>query len=339
MGDPAGIGPEICVRALADKRVLQSCTPVIIGDKAAMESALRTTGSDWSLKCLENPKQAKGQSGVVEYIDMNLLPPAGFAYGKVSADCGRAAFGYVKKVIDLAMAQEVQGTVTGPINKEAMNLAGIHYSGHTEIFADLTSTKSYAMMLLSDQLRVIHATTHVSMRRACDLITKDRIYDVIMLSWQALRDLGIENPRIAVAGLNPHCSENGLFGSEEALEIIPAIEEASLKGILVTGPVPPDTVFVRALAGEFDVVVAMYHDQGHIPLKLCGFKVENGHYTSVSGVNFTVGLPIIRTSVDHGTAFDKAGKGTANAESMVDAILMAAKMAQSKATHKDETVQ
>ena len=221
------------------------------------------------------------------------------------------------------------GVVTAPINKEALHLAGHYYSGHTEIFADYTHTPHYAMLLMSGKLRVIHCTTHVSMRKACDLITRERVGEVIGLADQAMRMMGLEHYTIGVAGLNAHCSENGLFGTEEAEAISPAIQDAKERGIPVEGPIPPDTVFVKALAGQYDIVVAMYHDQGHIPLKVVGFQLDaaTGRFTSMSGINTTIGLPILRTSVDHGTAFDKAGKNLANEASMVEALQLAAQMA------------
>jgi 4-hydroxythreonine-4-phosphate dehydrogenase len=222
--------------------------------------------------------------------------------------------------------------VTGPINKEAINLAGHHYAGHTEIFADYTHTNNYGMLLSGGGLNVIHVTTHVSMREACDRITTDRVLEVIRLADRALQLMGKTPRRIGVAGCNPHASENGLFGDQEAKGIIPAIEAARAEGLDVTGPAPPDTVFVKALGGVFDVVVAMYHDQGHIPLKLCGFRLDQatGLFTQMSGVNTTIGLPIIRTSVDHGTAYDRAGKNQANEESLVEAIEMAVTFAKNR---------
>jgi 4-hydroxythreonine-4-phosphate dehydrogenase len=244
----------------------------------------------------------------------------------VGVKSGEAAFQYVVRAIKDAMAGRIAGVVTGPINKEAVNLAGRHYAGHTEIFADYTNAKNYGMLLSGGGLNVIHVTTHVSMRRACDMVCdKERVLNTIRLADLGLRLMGREKRRIGVAGFNAHASENGLFGDEEARGIIPAIEAAKAGGLDVTGPVPPDTVFVKALGGQFDVVVAMYHDQGHIPLKLSGFRMDpaTGLYSQMSGVNATIGLPIIRTSVDHGTAFDKAGKNQANEESLVDAINMA----------------
>jgi len=332
MGDPAGIGAEISVKALANPEIYRECTPFIIGDRAALEDALSQIGSTQMLREIAKVSELTGKPGVIEYLNMGFLTPGGWEYKKVSPVCGNAAFQYVQKGIQFALAGEVHCVVTGPINKEAINLAGYHYSGHTEIFADLTSAKSCAMLLVSNHLKVIHVTTHVSMRRACDLVTKRRVGEVISLAQEALELMGIGGSCIAVAGLNPHCSENGLFGDEEEKEILPAIRQAQKQGINVEGPIPPDTVFVKALAGKYSMVVAMYHDQGHIPLKLNGFKMDpvTGLYDSVSGINCTIGLPILRTSVDHGTAFDKAGDGCANAESMADAIRMGSAMARKK---------
>lgn len=332
MGDPAGIGPEIAIKALAKKEIYDNCIPVIIGDYEALNDANKFTNLNLNLNEIREISEAKGEFGTADFINMNFLAPGSWEYKKVSALAGKAAFGYVKKGIELALENKIHAVVTGPINKESINLAGYHYSGHTEIFADLTGTKDYAMMLTSESLKVVHVTTHVSMRRACDLVTKDRVYKVINLADEAMKMMGIKKPRIAVAGLNAHSSENGLFGDEESKEIKPAVEKAQQDGIEVDGPVPPDTVFVKALAGQYDVVVAMYHDQGHIPIKLTGFKLDlsTNKYTSMSGVNCTLGLPIIRTSVDHGTAFGKAGEGRANEESMIDAVNMAVMMARTK---------
>ncbi|MDR0589392.1 MAG: 4-hydroxythreonine-4-phosphate dehydrogenase PdxA, partial [Spirochaetaceae bacterium] len=248
---------------------------------------------------------------------------------------------YIRSGIDFALKEEIDAVVTCPVNKEAIHLAGHDFAGHTEIFAHYTHTENYGMLLSGGTssgfpcsagsgggLRVIHVTTHVSMRRACDLISEDRVFRVIGLADMALRMMGLEKRRIAVAGLNAHASENGLFGDEEEKSIIPAINRAKAEGFDVSGPLPPDTVFVKALGGSFDIVIAMYHDQGHIPLKLCGFKMDpaTGLFTQVSGINTTIGLPVIRTSVDHGTAFDKAGKNEANEESLLEAIGMAVTM-------------
>lgn len=252
--------------------------------------------------------------------------------GQVSAAAGDAAFRYVRKVIELAMDGKVDATVTNPLNKEAMNLAGHHFSGHTEIYAHYTGTEHYTMMLAHNDLRVVHVSTHVSLREACDRVKKDRVLEVISIADKACRDMGIAKPRIGVAGLNPHCGEGGLFGREEIDEIAPAIEAARIAGIDAQGPIPPDTIFSKAIGGWYDIVVAMYHDQGHIPLKVVGFVYdrEKQSWSAVEGVNITLGLPIIRTSVDHGTAFDQAGTGKANELSLKNAIEYAVRFAANR---------
>ncbi|MCR4620939.1 MAG: 4-hydroxythreonine-4-phosphate dehydrogenase PdxA [Clostridiales bacterium] len=328
IGDPAGIGPEVTVKALARPETHAGCVPVVIGDKEPVEKAMALTRSPLKLRLLDDADSARGGSDELELLDINALGGRNYEIGKVSALCGEAAFKYVTSAIALSIAGKAAGVVTAPINKEALHLAGHMYSGHTEIFAEYTHTRDYAMLLMSGNMRVIHVTTHVSMRRACELIQAPRVYRTIALAHEALKMLGIPNGRIAVAGLNPHSSENGLFGNEETEAIIPAITQARAAGIDAEGPVPPDTVFVKAAGGMYDMVVAMYHDQGHIPLKLYGFRVDpsTGQFTSVSGINTTVGLPIIRTSVDHGTAFDRAGKNTSNEMSMVEAVTTAVRM-------------
>jgi 4-hydroxythreonine-4-phosphate dehydrogenase len=332
MGDPAGIGPEIAIKAFTHKKIYTECAPIVLGDYEPLADAIAFTKSTVTINRIERVSDAKGVYGEVDLIDVRHLPRGGWRYGEVGELTGKAAFHYIKLGIGMAMRGEIHAVVTGPINKESLNLAGLHYPGHTEIFAELTGTKNFAMMLANKGLRVIHVTTHVSIRRACDLITKERVLTVIRLAHGAMRDIGIDDPRIAVAGLNPHSSENGLFGDEEANEIIPAIETARAEGMNVDGPTPPDTVFVKATAGQYDVVVAMYHDQGHIPLKLSGFKMDpqTKTFTAIGGINYTIGLPIIRTSVDHGTAFDRAGEGRANEESLVDAIELAIRLARRK---------
>ena len=301
----------------------------MVGERFVLEDALRFSDLKQKVCSIRSPEEATGESGRIECIDLQALNPENYRLGQVSSFCGEAAFQYIVKAISYALEGRIAGVVTAPINKEALHLAGHLYSGHTEIFADYTHTPHYAMLLMSGKLRVIHCTTHVSMRKACDLITKERVGEVIGLADQAMKMMGLPHYTIGVAGLNAHCSENGLFGTEEAEAISPAIREAQAKGIHVEGPVPPDTVFVKALAGQYDVVVAMYHDQGHIPLKVVGFQLDaaTGRFTSLSGINTTIGLPILRTSVDHGTAFDKAGQNLANEASMMEAIQLAAQMA------------
>lgn len=332
MGDPAGIGGEITMKALAQKEIYDACVPVVIGDYEALRDANEFSRTNLKIREIKDVSEAKGEFGTVDLINMGFLAPGSWEYKKVQKLCGEASFQYIVEGIRLAMEKKIHAVITGPINKESINMAGHHYSGHTEIFADYTRTKDYGMLLMSGSMRVIHVTTHCSMREACDRIKKDRVLAVIKLADEGLRLMGMEQPRIAVAGLNAHCSENGLFGWEEEREIIPAIEEAKRLGYNVDGPVPPDTVFVKCVAGQYDIVVAMYHDQGHIPLKLSGFKLDltTSRYSSMSGINCTIGLPIIRSSVDHGTAYGKAGEGRANEESLVDAINTGLIMARNK---------
>jgi 4-hydroxythreonine-4-phosphate dehydrogenase len=332
MGDPAGVGPEIAIKALARSEVYDRCAPLVIGDYAVLEAANMLCARGLRLRRIARAGDAAEGRGTADVLDMALLRAGGFEHGKVQKSCGEAAFRYVEKGIELAMAGEIHAVATGPINKEAINLAGHRYSGHTEIFAERTGAADYAMMLMSGALRVVHVSTHCSLREACERVTKERVLRTILLARDGLRLLGLEDPKVGVAGLNPHASENGLFGSEEARAITPAIDEARRMGIRADGPEPPDTVFVKCRAGQYDVVVAMYHDQGHIPLKMSGFRMdlETGLYASISGVNCTVGLPIIRTSVDHGTGFDRAWQNRANEESLLDAIEAAAAMARAK---------
>ena len=332
MGDPAGIGPEIVVKALAHPEIYEICTPIVIGDYEALSDANRLCNKSLSFNEINELTDIKGSCGTIDLINLNYLKRGSWEYKKISELCGKASFEYVRRGIELALSGDVHGVVTGPINKESINKAGFHYSGHTEIFADFTNTRDYSMLLMSGDLRVMHVTTHVSMKKACEMINKERVYTVIKLADESLKALGIKAPRIAVAGLNPHSGENGLFGDEEKTAIEPAIDKALKEGIDVEGPIPPDSVFIKAMAGIYDVVVAMYHDQGHIPVKLSGFKIdpETKAFTSVSGVNCTVGLPIIRSSVDHGTAFDVAGEGIASEESMIDAIKVGVMMAKVK---------
>lgn len=332
MGDPASIGPEITVKALSDPSVYEKCAPLIIGDAAVMEAAVKIVGKDIKIHAVHSVQEALFTYGTIDVYDMNLVDMDKLERGVVSAMAGHAAFEYVRKVIELAMNHEVDATVTNALNKEAMNLAGHHYSGHTEIYAEYTGTEKYTMMLAHENLRVVHVSTHVSLREACDRVKKERVLEVIRIADQACRELGIENPKIGVAGLNPHSGENGMFGREEIEEITPAITQAKAEGILADGPVPPDTVFSKARGGWYDIVVAMYHDQGHIPLKVVGFvyNQEEQKWDAVAGVNITLGLPIIRASVDHGTAFDQAGKGVANELSLVNAMDYAIKMSANK---------
>lgn len=330
MGDPAGIGPEITVKALNRPEVYKLCRPVVVGSGVVLDDGLRITSSPLKLNPISELQTVKGEHGWIDVLDLRNIELGDFMVGQVNAAAGRAPVEYIFRAIDLALARELDAVVTGPINKEAVNAAGFHYAGYTEIFAQRTGTQEYAMLLVDGEMRVVHVSTHVSLREACDLVKKERVLTVIRLAAEAMKTLGFSRPRIAVAGLNPHAGENGLFGREEIGEIIPAVEAARSQGFNIEGPLPPDTVFPQLRGGQCDIVLAMYHDQGHTPMKLTGFRYDQTakRCCAISGVNVTLGLPIIRTSVDHGTAYNLAGKGTANDESMVDAIKMAVSLSR-----------
>ncbi|CAG7643107.1 D-threonate 4-phosphate dehydrogenase [Paenibacillus allorhizosphaerae] len=318
MGDGAGVGPEIIMKALDDRGVYDSCRPFVIGDAKMLERAGNLLKSKLSVRTISTPKEAQYAHGVVDCLDLDLLP-ADLSFGKVSAEAGYAAFMYLKKAIELANSGEIDAICTAPLNKEALHKGGHVYPGHTEILAELTGTKDYSMMLSAPKLKVIHVTTHVGIIDAVNMINPERVYKVIRLAHETLQKAGYDQPRIAVCGINPHAGENGLFGyGEEEEKVIPAVERAQREGVKVVGPLPADTLFFRTTRGDFDIVVAMYHDQGHGPVKVLGLE---------AGVNITVGLPIIRTSVDHGTAFDIAGKGIADEQSMKEAIRQAIELA------------
>lgn len=320
MGDAAGIGPEIIVKALENKSVYDICRPLVIGDLKILERAAAVTKSKVTFNKVKHASECKFDMGTIDCIDLDLLP-ADLAFGELSGKAGDAAFQFIKKAVDLAKEGEIQVICTAPLNKAALHLGGHMYPGHTEILADLTETEDYSMMLTTPKLKVIHLTTHKGLIDAINSINPDRTYKVINLANDTLKSAGNKNPRIAVAGINPHCGENGMFGyGEEEEKLIPAIEKAAAEGVNVTGPYPADTVFFRAIRGEFDIVIACYHDQGHVPVKVSGFE---------DGVNITVGLKggIIRTSVDHGTAFDIAGKNIADEASMIAALQSGAELA------------
>ena len=345
MGDPAGCGPEITVKALHAPELYERCSPLVVGDAKMIEDSIRIleeTGylkpGEISVRRVRGVHEAVFEYGTIDVYHLELVDMERFEYGKLSAMCGEAAFQCVVKVIELALAGEVDATVTNALNKEAINLAGHHYSGHTEIYAEYTGTRKYAMMLAHENLRVVHVSTHVSLREACDRVKKERVLECIRLADEACRDLGIKTPKVGVAGLNPHSGEDGMFGREEIDEIAPAIKLAREEGIVVEGPVPPDTVFSKARGGWYDIVVVMYHDQGHIPLKVVGFvyKPEESKWGAVAGVNITLGLPIIRVSVDHGTAFGHAGQGVQNELSLVNSIDDALLMAVSRLKKQQE---
>ena len=321
MGDPAGIGPEVVLKALAKPEVYELSRPVVIGDPSVMKRDALLLGLDVEVESIGSIERAQFKSGRVEVLSPNEFRLAALEYGRVDPRAGRAAVESVFAAIELALAGKLDAIVTAPLNKEAMQLAGFKYPGHTEILAEKTGAEDYSLMLVGDKLRVIHVTTHVSMRQALALIEKSRVIKYIRLAKRTMAMLGVASPRIAVAGLNCHAGEHGLFGDEDARDIEPAVKAAQDEGIDASGPWPPDTVFYRAGRGEFDIVVAMYHDQGHIAVKMLGLD---------AGVNMTAGLPIIRTSVDHGTAFDIAGRGVADDGSMVAAIRLAVEMAARK---------
>ncbi|OBX02560.1 4-hydroxythreonine-4-phosphate dehydrogenase PdxA [Gallibacterium genomosp. 1] len=321
MGDAAGIGAEIIVKSLSDKHLYEIAQPIVIGDKKMMQRALDLLQSPLKINVVANLDNLNTKYGTIDLIDLDNVP-ADLIYSQVDPRAGKAAYEYVEKAVQYAMENKIQAVVTAPLNKEALHAGGKMFPGHTEILAQLSGTKDYSMMLVSEKLRVIHVTTHVQLRKACDLVKKERVLTVIKLADENAKMLGFKQPRVAVAGLNPHSGENGMFGDEDSKEIVPAVEAAKQSGINVSGPIPPDTVFHRAAnLDEFDIVVVMYHDQGHIPIKLLGFD---------TGVNVTVGLPFIRTSVDHGTAFPIAGKGIADSKSMTESLYLAARMAQIK---------
>jgi 4-hydroxythreonine-4-phosphate dehydrogenase len=328
MGDPAGVGPEITARALARPEVIAACRPVVIGDRSVMAATLELLRSPLALHAVKSVDDCVWGPGRLECLDLANVDAATLPRAAVSAEAGRAAYEYIATAVRLCQAGRIDAIVTAPVNKEALAAAGVQHAGHTEILASLTGTKDFAMLLMGRELRVIHVTTHVALRRVPDLVTRERVGRVIRLAQQTMEGLGRPRARIAVCGLNPHAGEDGLFGDEEKTQITPAIEDARRDGLDVHGPLPADTLFSRARGGEFDIVVAMYHDQGHVPVKTLGFNYDekSGTWTGLSGVNVTVGLPFLRVSVDHGTAFDRAWKGIANPESMLEAVDVAVRM-------------
>jgi 4-hydroxythreonine-4-phosphate dehydrogenase len=322
MGDAAGIGPEVTMKALGDPEMYSICRPVVIGDAKILERANNIVHTGLAVNRVKNPTEGRFQLGTADCIDLDLLP-ADLPFGQISAAAGDAAYRFVECAIRLAQRNEIDAICTAPLNKEALHKGGHVYPGHTEILAQLTGTQDFAMMLTAKNLRVIHVTTHVGLIDAVKAITPDRVFRVIKLVDGTLRKAGFDRPQIAVCGINPHAGEHGLFGyGEDEEKVLPAVQRAVAEGINAQGPLPADTVFFRAGRGDFDAVVAMYHDQGHTPVKVLGLE---------AGVNITVGLPIIRTSVDHGTAFDIAGKGIADANSMKEALRQAAILAPKRA--------
>jgi 4-hydroxythreonine-4-phosphate dehydrogenase len=325
MGDAGGIGPEIIVKALSHADVYATSRPLVIGDLRAMQAALRITGVPLEARPTTDPTAAGLDPATIDVLDLHNIDIERVGRGRVSAEVGRAGYEYLEAASRLALNDEVGAIATAPLNKEALSEAGWVGVGHTELLARFAGVpdKSVAMMLASNRLRVVHVSTHVSLRRAIEMVQVERIVTTARLAGETARDIVGHDPHLAIAGLNPHAGEHGLFGSEEAEHIEPAIEALRSEGWHVSGPVSPDTVFLRAADGEYDAVVAMYHDQGHIPSKFAGFD---------DTVNVTLGLPIVRTSVDHGTAYDIAGTGRANEANMLAAIALAAQMAANRAT-------
>lgn len=319
MGDPVGVGPEIMVKALADAAVYQVCRPLVLGDLAALTRARNALAPVMSINPVAAPEEGAYRPGLLDLLALSDLKEADLVYGSPTAAGGAAMVSYILSAIDLAMSRKVGGMVTGPISKTALKMAGYAYPGHTELLKDRTGAAEVAMMLAGDRFRVVLATIHVALKEVPRRLSQEGLVRLFELTCRALQaDFGIPKPRLGVAALNPHASEGGLFGSEEMEVIIPAVLQAHGQGLPVTGPFPADTLFWRHSQGEFDAICAMYHDQGLIPLKLLHF---------MDAVNVTLGLPIIRTSVDHGTAYDLAGAGQADPGSLKAAIRMAAAMA------------
>jgi 4-hydroxythreonine-4-phosphate dehydrogenase len=334
MGDAAGIGSEITARMLAYSDILEYCIPIVIADARVVQQGYGIIGEHPAFEVIDTPGRAL-DAGKAYVYDLENLAPTDYTLGEIAAAAGRAAGESIERAVQMALAEEIDAIVTNPIHKEAFNLGGYgkRYPGHTEMLAALTDTARYCMMLVSGRMRVCHVTTHVSLLDALtQYITTTRILEVIKLAHEMGQRLGIAHPKIGVPGINPHAGEHGLFGDEEQRIIIPAIEAAVKLGIQAEGPIPPDSLYPKAKGGWYDVVLAMYHDQGHIPCKVEGFIYDDESDTwTMSGVNVTLGLPIIRTSVDHGTAFDRAGEGTANARSLIEATHFAIQLAGGRA--------
>ena len=317
MGDPAGVGPEIVVKTAVSKEILDLCDLVVIGDKNVLEKAIEICQVDLKIHTIKNVEEGKYEKGILNVIDLENVDMNTLEYGQVQGMCGKAAFEYIKKCVELAMEHKVDAIATTPINKESLKAGNINYIGHTEILGDLSNSRDPLTMFEVDNMRVFFLTRHMSLRKACDAITKERVLEYIERCTKALKQLGVSG-KMAVAGLNPHSGEHGLFGDEEVKEITPAIEEAQKLGYDVVGPVGADSVFHQALQGRYAAVLSLYHDQGHIATKTYDFERT---------IAITLDMPFLRTSVDHGTAFDIAGKGIVSAVSMIEAVKLAAKYA------------
>ena len=319
MGDPCGIGPEVVVKALSQAWVYASCRPLVVGNVYAMQKAVELTGTSLRINEPDDPATAGDDPQVIDVLDIKNLNPEDITVGEISPTCGKAAMEWVTRAGELALAGVVAGLATAPLNKEAASLAGYQSIGHMELLQELSGAKTVATMLLAKNLRVVHLSTHRSLRIACDYVKKDRILEFLQLTHDNFVSWGFKSPRIGAAALNPHGSDGGLLGNEEAEEIAPAVEEARQRGIDVTGPVPADIIFHQAIQGRYDAVLCMFHDQGHIPVKVYGFE---------ESITANLGLPFVRTSVDHGTAFDIAGKGIASEVSMLESIKLAVGLAK-----------
>ena len=318
IGDPAGIGPEIVAKALVLPQVFEAADCVIVGDKIIMENAIKIVGADLTVNVISEPEEGDFREGILNLIDLHNIDMSKFEFGKVNGMCGKAAYEYIARSIELAVAGKVDAVATTPINKESLRAGGVDFIGHTEIFGALTGTEDPLTMFETNGMRVFFLTRHVSLREMLDMITKERIKDYVVRCMDALKRLGVTDGTMAVAGLNPHSGEHGLFGWEEVNEITPAVEELQAEGYNVVGPIGADSVFHQAALGKYNSVLSLYHDQGHIAAKTLDFEKT---------IAITNGLPILRTSVDHGTAFDIAGKNIASEVSMAEAILVAAKYA------------
>lgn len=318
IGDPAGVGPEIVAKSVASEEVFEAADCVIVGDKTIIENAIKIVGVDLTVHVISEAEEGDYRKGILNLIDLGNVDMAKFEFGKVNGMCGKAAYEYIAKCIELANKGKVDAVATTPINKESLRAGGINYIGHTEIFGALTETEDPLTMFETNGMRVFFLTRHVSLRKMLDMITKDRIIDYVKRCMKALEKLGVTDGTMAIAGLNPHSGEHGLFGWEEVNEIMPAIEELQAEGYKVVGPIGADSVFHQAAQGRYNSVLSLYHDQGHIATKTLDFEKT---------IAITNGMPILRTSVDHGTAFDIAGKGIVSAVSMIEAILLAAKYA------------
>ncbi len=315
IGDIAGVGPEIVVKALGHPEVYDWCRPIVVGEKKAMERAAAVTGSELLIRCVEHPGDVEADKGIIDLIDLKNVDSDQIEFGKVQREAGRAAFEFIEKSVELLKSGEAAAIATTTINKEALKAADIHYIGHTEIIGGLLGVEDPMTMFQVQNLRVFFLSRHLSLKGAIEYVTKDHVYRYIKRANQGMKNLGIEKPRLVIAGLNPHSGEHGLFGWEEVDEIMPAVEMAKAEGILIDGPIGADSVFHLALKGYYDAVISLYHDQGHIATKMVDFDRT---------ISVTVGMPYIRTSVDHGTAFDIAGKNLASEVSMCEAIRLAA---------------